>query len=87
MTQGLQEPLIDTRASPRLDIGALIQGSKVHGSVYTDPAIYEQELRRSGTGCGSTWAMSAKCQAHDFVMKSIGPEPVLMTRDATARST
>ena len=84
MTQGLQEPLIDTRASPRLDIGALIQGSKVHGSVYTDPAIYEQELRQIWH---KVWVyvghVSEVAKPHDFVMKSIGPEPVLMTRDAS----
>ena len=53
------------------------------GSIYTDPAIYERELRQIWH---KVWVyvghVSEVPKPNDFVMKSIGPEPVLMTRDA-----
>lgn len=60
----------------------LIQSDRVHGSVYTDRAIYEEELRKIWH---RIWVyvghVSEVPKVNDFVMKSIGPEPVLMTRD------
>ncbi len=60
----------------------LIQPDQVHGSLYTDPAIFEEELKaiwqRGWVYVGHT---SEVPNPHDFVMKSIGPDPVLMTRD------
>jgi len=65
-----------------IDWGSLIQNEYVHGSVYTDEQIYQEELRkiwhRTWVYVGHT---SEIPNANDFVMKSIGPEPVLMTRD------
>ncbi|MGE0097175.1 MAG: Rieske 2Fe-2S domain-containing protein [Hydrogenophaga sp.] len=60
----------------------LVRPDQVHGSLYTDPAIYQEELRKIWQ---RTWVYvgheSEIPNANDFVMKSIGPEPVLMTRD------
>jgi phenylpropionate dioxygenase-like ring-hydroxylating dioxygenase large terminal subunit len=60
----------------------LVRDNRVHGSLYTDPAIYQAELERIWF---RTWVYvgheSEVPQANDYVMKSIGPEPVIMTRD------
>lgn len=60
----------------------LVRPDHVHGSLYTDPAIYQEELRKIWF---RTWVYvgheSEVPGANDFVMKSIGPEPVIMTRD------
>jgi len=60
----------------------LLQDDGVHGSVYTDPQLYESELRHIWR---TTWVYvgheSEVPRRHDFVMKSLGPEPVIMTRD------
>ncbi len=60
----------------------LIRSEQVHGSLYTDPNIYQQELQSIWY---RTWVYvgheSEVLNANDFVMKSIGPEPVIMTRD------
>ena len=71
-------------APPRWD--ALVEPDRVHGSVYTDPAIFAAELEkiwfRSWVYVGHE---SEVPKANDFVMKSIGPEPVIMTRDREKR--
>lgn len=60
----------------------LIRKEHVHGSLYTDPAIYQAELEKIWF---RTWVYvgheSEIPNANDFVMKTIGPEPVIMTRD------
>lgn len=64
----------------------LIRGDHVHGSLYTDPAIFQEELKKIWY---RTWVYvgheSEVPDAHDFVMKSIGPQPVIMTRDAAGK--
>ncbi|MEC9345454.1 MAG: aromatic ring-hydroxylating dioxygenase subunit alpha [Pseudomonadota bacterium] len=66
--------------------GDLIRGDHIHGSLYTDPAIFRLEMERIWF---RTWVYvgheSEVPNPHDFVMKSIGPEPVIMTRDADGR--
>jgi phenylpropionate dioxygenase-like ring-hydroxylating dioxygenase large terminal subunit len=66
----------------RRDWSKLIQPELVHGSIYTDPDIYKEELRKIWQ---RTWVyvghVSEVPNPHDFIMKSIGPDPVLMTRD------
>ena len=60
----------------------LVHPERVHGSVYTDPAIFQAEL-------GKIWYrlwiyvghVSEVPKANDFIMKAIGPQPVIMTRD------
>ncbi|MBL0918653.1 MAG: aromatic ring-hydroxylating dioxygenase subunit alpha [Hydrogenophaga sp.] len=67
-------------AAPRWD--ELVRDARVHGSLYTDPAIYQAELEKIWF---KTWVyvghQSEVPNANDFVMKSIGPEPIIMTRD------
>ncbi|HEY9240175.1 MAG TPA: aromatic ring-hydroxylating dioxygenase subunit alpha [Burkholderiaceae bacterium] len=73
-------------AAAATDFDALIRDDRVHGSLYTDPAIYQEELRRIWF---TTWVYvgheSEVPGANDYVMKSIGPEPVIMTRDRDGR--
>jgi len=60
----------------------LIEPDRVHGSLYTDPSIYALEVERIWR---RTWVFvghdSEIPDVNDFVVKTIGPEPVIMTRD------
>lgn len=60
----------------------LLHHDGVHGSVYVDPRVYEAELlhiwRKTWVYVGHESEVPVR---HDFVMKSLGPEPVIMTRD------
>jgi fatty-acyl-CoA synthase len=60
----------------------LVEPDRIHGTLYSDPAIFRQELERIWY---RTWVYvgheSEVPKPGDFVMKSIGPQPVLMTRD------
>jgi fatty-acyl-CoA synthase len=60
----------------------LILPDRVHGSLYTDQAIYEKELEKIWYG---SWVyvghVSEIPEPNDYVLKSIGPTPVIMTRD------
>jgi fatty-acyl-CoA synthase len=67
---------------PGPDYAALIQPDRVHGSLYTSPQIFAEELER-------IWYRSWVYVGHasevpepgDYVRKSIGPQDILMTRD------
>jgi phenylpropionate dioxygenase-like ring-hydroxylating dioxygenase large terminal subunit len=67
-------------------LGRLIREDRVHGSLYGDSAIFAAELERIWY---RTWVYvgheSEVGRPNDFVMKSIGPQQVLMTRDARGR--
>src|SRR5262245_16047218 len=60
----------------------LIRPDAVHGSLYSDPAIFAEELEKIWY---RVWIYvgheSEIPNAGDFVMKSIGPQPIIMTRD------
>jgi phenylpropionate dioxygenase-like ring-hydroxylating dioxygenase large terminal subunit len=60
----------------------LIERDRVHGSLYTDPEIFESELQRIWY---RTWVyighVSEVPEPNDYVVKSIGPQSVIMTRD------
>jgi fatty-acyl-CoA synthase len=64
------------------DLSRLIDADRVHGSLYTDPAIFQTELERIWY---RTWVfvghVSEIPEPGDYVVKSIGPQPVVMTRD------
>ena len=64
----------------------LLSKDGVHGSVYTDPALYAAELEYIWR---TTWVYvgheSEVPRRHDFVMKSLGVEPIIMTRDGDGR--
>jgi phenylpropionate dioxygenase-like ring-hydroxylating dioxygenase large terminal subunit len=61
---------------------SLIKRDKVHGSLYTDPGIFAEELRkiwyRSWVFVGHE---SEVAQEGDYVRKRLGPQDVIMTRD------
>ena len=60
----------------------LIKRDKVHGSLYTDPAIFAEELRKIWY---RTWVFvgheSEVAQPGDYVRKRLGLQDVIMTRD------
>ena len=62
--------------------GELIRPDRVHGSLYSDPAIFAAELQNIWY---RTWVYvgheSEVPDANDYVVKSIGPQSVIMTRD------
>ncbi|MBN24902.1 MAG: ring-hydroxylating oxygenase subunit alpha [Alteromonadaceae bacterium] len=62
--------------------GELIHTDGVSGRLYNDPDIYQEELKKIWY---TTWVYvgheSEVPNKNDFIMKSIGPEPVIMTRD------
>lgn len=64
----------------RLD--RLILGDKVHGSLYTDPAIFAEELRKIWY---RTWVYvgheSEVPQPNDYVRKKLALQDVILTRD------
>lgn len=64
----------------------LIRPEHVHGSVYEDAKIFQAELEGIWY---RTWVYigheSEVPQPNDFVMKSIGPQPVIMTRDGEGK--
>ncbi|GGL09950.1 aromatic ring-hydroxylating oxygenase subunit alpha [Nocardia jinanensis] len=75
-----------TDAAPRVDYSRLIEPDRVHGSLYSDPAVFADELERIWYGgwvfVGHT---SEVAQPNDYVRKQIGPQDVVMTRDGDGR--
>lgn len=69
-----------TSSAARYD--ELIQEDRVHGSLYTDPAIFDEELDRIWY---RTWVYvgheSEVPEPGDYVRKNIGPQDVIMVRD------
>ncbi|GAA5159926.1 aromatic ring-hydroxylating dioxygenase subunit alpha [Pseudonocardia eucalypti] len=64
----------------------LIRPDRVHGSLYTDPEIFAEELERIWyTGWVYVGHESEIAQRGDYVVKSIGPQSVIMTRDRTGQ--
>ncbi len=59
----------------------LVLADRVHGSLYADAAVFQLELERIWY---RTWVyvghVSEVPQVNDFVLKSIGPQSVIMTR-------
>lgn len=73
---------MSAQATAMPDLNKLIQPEHVHGSVYTSEALYQAELEKIWY---RTWVYvghaSEVPNANDYVLKSIGPQPVIMTRD------
>jgi phenylpropionate dioxygenase-like ring-hydroxylating dioxygenase large terminal subunit len=69
-------------ASPT-GLDQLIRPDKVHGSLYTDPEIFAEELRKIWY---TTWVFvgheTEVPQPNDYVRKRLGLQDVIMTRDA-----
>lgn len=70
----------DTGGASRYD--RLIQPTRVHGSLYTDPSIFVDELRKIWH---KTWVFvghdSEVPQPNDYVRKQFADQDVVMTRD------
>jgi len=66
------------------DLAALVEPHRVHRRVYTDPAVFALEMTRI---FGRLWIFLAHesqlRRAGDFVRTRIGPEEVIVTRDAS----
>ena len=64
------------------DLDELIGPDQVHGSLYTDPQLFEDELEKIWY---RTWVfvghVSEVPEPGDYVLKAIGPQSVIMTRD------
>jgi phenylpropionate dioxygenase-like ring-hydroxylating dioxygenase large terminal subunit len=73
---------VSTEAIATPDWAHLVQPDRVHGSLYNDEAIFRLELEKIWY---RTWVyvghVSEVPKPNDFVMKSIGPQSVVMTRD------
>src|SRR5437763_812797 len=60
----------------------LIEPERVHSALYTDPAIFAQELERIFyRGWVYVGHVSEIAQPNDYVRKRIGAQDVIMTRD------
>src|SRR5215213_7382934 len=70
---------VTTSAAANVDWDALIHEDRVHGSLYTDPAVWAAELEqiwyRTWVYVGHTSEVPA---TNDYVLKAIGPQPVIM---------
>ena len=64
------------------DLDELIEPDRVHGSLYTDPGLFQAELEKIWY---RTWVFvgheSEVPEPNDYVVKAIGPQSVIMTRD------
>ena len=69
-------------SAPVTDFNQLIEPTRVHSRLYTDPMIFREELERIWY---RTWVYvgheSEIPSNNDYVTKSIGPTPVIMVRD------
>jgi phenylpropionate dioxygenase-like ring-hydroxylating dioxygenase large terminal subunit len=64
----------------------LVQDGRVHRSLYTDPAIFAEEMIRV---FGGTWVYlgheSEISKPNDFVARTLGLRPIILTRDGSGK--
>ncbi len=76
----------DVLPRPAAPYDELVQPHRVHGSLYTSPAVFADELARIWQ---RSWVyvghVSEIARPNDYVRKSIGPQDVIMTRTADGR--
>jgi fatty-acyl-CoA synthase len=69
-----------------VNIASRIEADRVHGSLYTDPEVFARELERIWY---RTWVFvgheSEVPEPGDYVRKSIGPQPLIMSRDRSGQ--
>lgn len=69
-----------------IPVDELVSDRRVHSSIYTDPAIFEQEMERIFY---KTWIYigheSEVPKKGDFQLRKIGRQPVIMVRDKTGK--
>lgn len=71
-----------TPAGSRGEVGVRITGERVHGSLYTDDAVFERELQRIfHDGWSFVGHSSEVPEPGDWVTRQIGLDPVLLVRD------
>ncbi len=64
----------------------LVQSNRVHRSLYTDPAIFDQEMTKI---FGGTWVYlgheSEIPKPHDFLTRKLGLRPFILSRDGAGK--
>lgn len=69
-----------------MDYGALIEARRVHGSLYTDPRVFEDELDRIFRRGWVFVGHETEIPNHgDWVTRRLGGEPVIMARDGEGK--
>jgi phenylpropionate dioxygenase-like ring-hydroxylating dioxygenase large terminal subunit len=75
--------VMSPKPRPHYDWDELVQEDRVHRALYTDPAIFEQEMTRI---FGGTWVYLAHeseiPNANDYITRKMGLRPIIVTRDA-----
>ncbi|KAA0594962.1 phenylpropionate dioxygenase-like ring-hydroxylating dioxygenase large terminal subunit [Azospirillum lipoferum] len=75
---------IDLKAPPAAsrDLADLVRADRAHTSLYTDPAIFEQEMDRIFASCW-VWVahVSEVKEAGDYKSTYVGRQPVVVVRD------
>ena len=73
------------RVSAGIDYGLLVGDDVVHGSLYGDPAVFDDEMDRIFTRGWVFVGHASEIPAPgDWVTRRVGREPVIMTRDRDA---
>ena len=76
----IQEPI---RTPKFLDWDELVQEDKVHRLIYTDEAIFQEEMRKIW---GGVWVFlgheSQIPEKNDFIRGKLGLRPIILTRDS-----
>ena len=77
------QPMARLRNEPLYDWDHLVQEDRVHRLIYTDPAVFDAEMRHI---FGGTWVYLAHesqiPNANDFITGKLGLRPLVITRDA-----
>ena len=69
------------QAHPHLDIGRLVEPTRVHGSVYTSPDVFEREMATIFTRGWVYVAHESEIpEPGDYVTRNIGRQPVIASR-------
>ena len=72
---------------PRIDYKALVKEDRVHGSVYTDPNIFEEEMEKIFyRGWIYVGHASEIPEPGDFRLKKIGRQSLIMVRDGNGQA-
>jgi phenylpropionate dioxygenase-like ring-hydroxylating dioxygenase large terminal subunit len=73
---------VQNAAQSHSKVEGLIEPTRVHGSLYTDPEIFAEEMEKIYY---RTWVYvgheSEVANPNDYVRKNIGPQEIVMTRD------
>ncbi len=68
---------------PQYDWDELVQEDRVHRALYTDPAIFAQEMTRIFGGAWVYLAHESEIpNANDYITRKMGLRPIIVTRDS-----